>query len=95
MAPELIEGQPLDVRTDLFSLGILLYQIATGELPFSGKNPHEVLRRIADGKFTDPRTLNRLIGAGLWRIMTRALARQPDDRYPTARAVCRRTCANF
>src|SRR4051812_45931662 len=82
MAPELIEGRPLDVRTDVFSVGILLYQMATGVLPFSGKNPHEVLRRIAEGRFPDPRGLNRLVGAGLARIMTRALARDPDARYP-------------
>ena len=82
MAPELIEGRPLDVRTDVFSLGILLYQIATGTLPFSGKNPHEVLRRITEGRFADARGLNRLCGAGLCRIIARALARDPADRYP-------------
>src|SRR3954467_6359634 len=82
MAPELIEGRQLDVRTDVFSLGILLYQMATGVLPFSGKNPHEVLRRISEGRFPDPRGINRLVGAGLGRIMSRALARDPDNRYP-------------
>jgi eukaryotic-like serine/threonine-protein kinase len=82
MAPELIEGKPLDFRTDVFSVGIILYQMATGTLPFSGKNPHEVLRRIGEGHFPDPRTINRLIGDGLSRIIRRALARNPDDRYP-------------
>jgi serine/threonine-protein kinase len=83
MAPELIEGKPLDFRTDVFSIGIMLYQLATGSLPFSGKNPHEVLRRIGEGKFPDPRTLNREIGDGLSRIISHALARNPDDRYAT------------
>jgi eukaryotic-like serine/threonine-protein kinase len=81
MAPELIEGKPLDFRTDVFSVGIILYQMATGTLPFVGKNPHEVLRRIGEGRFPDPRTANRLIGDDLARIMRRALARNPDDRY--------------
>jgi len=87
MAPELVEGKPLDVRTDVFSVGILLYQMATGALPFSGKNPHEVLRRITEGRFPDPRGLNPLISAGLARIMTRALARQPSGRYDTMAAM--------
>ena len=82
MAPELIEGKPLDFRTDVFSVGIILYQLATGTLPFAGKNPHEVLRRIGEGRFPDPRTVNRLIGDGLARVMRRALARNPDDRHP-------------
>ncbi len=81
MAPELIEGKPLDFRTDVFSVGIILYQMATGTLPFAGKNPHEVLRRIGEGRFPDPRTANRLISDDLGRIMRRALARNPDDRY--------------
>ena len=83
MAPELIEGKPLDFRTDVFSVGIMLFQLATGSLPFSGKNPHEVLRRIGEGRFPDPRTLNRAIGDTLARIIARALARNPDDRYAT------------
>ena len=87
MAPELIEGRPLDVRSDVFTVGILLYQIATGALPFSGKNPHEVLRRITDGRFADPRTLNRLCGVTFCRIVARALARDPEDRYPRMQAL--------
>jgi eukaryotic-like serine/threonine-protein kinase len=82
MAPEIIEGKPLDFRTDVFSVGIMLYLLATGDLPFSGKNPHEVLRRITDGRFPDPRTVGRGIDEALSRIITRALARQPEDRYP-------------
>ncbi|HVU50733.1 MAG TPA: serine/threonine-protein kinase, partial [Polyangia bacterium] len=82
MAPELIEGKPLDFRTDVFAVGIMLYQLATGALPFSGKNPHEVLRRIVEGKFPDPRTLNKRLSDGLARVLGRALARRPDDRYP-------------
>ena len=81
MAPELIEGKPLDFRTDVFAVGIMLYQLATGSLPFAGKNPHEVLRKIVEGKFPDPRTLNRRVSDGLSRAMARALARRPDDRY--------------
>ncbi|HVR02617.1 MAG TPA: serine/threonine-protein kinase, partial [Polyangia bacterium] len=83
MAPELIEGKPLDFRTDVFAVGIMLYQLATGSLPFAGKNPHEVLRRIVEGKFPDPRSVNRRVSDGLARFIGRALARRPDDRYPT------------
>ena len=81
MAPELIEGKPLDFRTDIFSVGIILYQLATGTLPFVGKNPHDVLRKIGAGRFPDPRSVNRLIGDNLGRIMRQALARNPDDRF--------------
>ncbi len=82
MAPELIEGKPLDFRTDVFSVGIMLYQLATGNLPFAGKNPHEVLKRISEGRYLDPRAACRLVSDGLQRIIARSLARRPDDRYP-------------
>jgi tRNA A-37 threonylcarbamoyl transferase component Bud32 len=83
MAPELISGRPLDHRTDLFSVGILLYQLATGELPFSGRNPHEVLNRIADGKYPLAASLCPLVDRDLEDIIALALASDPDERYQT------------
>ena len=82
MAPEHVEGRPLDYRTDVFAAGIVLYQLTTGKLPFEGKNPHEVLKRIAECKFVDPRQVNPQIGNRLGRIILRAMAALPSDRYP-------------
>jgi tRNA A-37 threonylcarbamoyl transferase component Bud32 len=82
MAPEHIDGRALDFRTDVFAAGIVLYQLTVGRLPFEGKNPHEVLKRIAECRFVDPRQANPRIGNRLGRIMLRAMAAQPADRYP-------------
>ncbi len=82
MAPEHVEGRPIDYRTDVFAAGIVLYQLCVGRLPFEGKNPHEVLKRIAECKFIDPRTANPRIGNRLGRIILRAMAASPDDRFP-------------
>ncbi|HEY7957028.1 MAG TPA: protein kinase, partial [Polyangia bacterium] len=82
MAPEHVEGRPLDFRTDVFALGILLYQLATGQLPFRGKNPHEVLKRIAECTFIAPERINPLIGARLARVIGHALKRLPAERFP-------------
>ena len=82
LAPEVLDGRPLDCRSDVFSVGVMLYQMATGVLPFSGKNPHEVLRRVSEGKFADPRTVNRLVSDQLAKVIVRSLARKPEERYP-------------
>jgi eukaryotic-like serine/threonine-protein kinase len=82
MAPEVLDGKTLDFRSDVFSLGVMLYQMATGVLPFAGKNPHEVLKRIAEGRFADPRTVCARVSDQLARVITRSLARNPADRYP-------------
>jgi serine/threonine-protein kinase len=87
MAPEVLDGRTLDFRSDVFSVGVMLYQMSTGVLPFTGKNPHEVLRRVSDGKFADPRTVNRLVSDQLARVIARALARKPEDRFPTIDAM--------
>ncbi|HEY5921311.1 MAG TPA: serine/threonine-protein kinase [Kofleriaceae bacterium] len=81
MAPEHVEGRQLDFRTDVFAVGIVLYQLTVGKLPFEGKNPHEVLKRIAECKFVDPRQANPRIGNRLGKIILRAMAAQPVDRY--------------
>src|ERR1043166_86212 len=82
MAPEHVEGRQLDFRTDVFAAGIVLYQLCVGRLPFEGKNPHEVLKRIAECRFRDPREANPMIGNRLGRIILRAMAARPADRFP-------------
>ena len=81
MAPEHVEGRPLDFRTDVFAVGILTYQLATGQLPFRGKNPHEVLKKIAECRFAPPEGVNPLVGKRLKRLIEKALARDPDQRF--------------
>jgi serine/threonine-protein kinase len=84
MAPELLEGKELDVRSDLFSLGTILYWLATGQLPFTGKNPHHVLKRILEGDYPDPQQANPEVGADLARVIRKALATRPEERYASA-----------
>lgn len=84
MAPEQIEGGDIDARTDVFALGTVLYYLAVGRLPFTGRNPHQVLKRIVDGDVADPLRVRPSIGAPLREIILRALARDPAARYPSA-----------
>ena len=85
MAPELVEGRRIDFRADIFSVGTLLYQLATADLPFRGKNPHEVLKRVAEGRYVDPEVANPIVGAHLSRIIRKTLAHQVKDRYQDIR----------
>jgi tRNA A-37 threonylcarbamoyl transferase component Bud32 len=85
MAPEQIEGKDCDARTDLFSLGTVLYYLATGRLPFTGRNPHQVLKRIIDGEYADPLRVNPTIGGRLRAMIVKALERDPNARYQSAR----------
>jgi eukaryotic-like serine/threonine-protein kinase len=87
MAPEMITGGRLDFRTDVFSLGILLYRLTVGELPFKGKNPHEVLKRIADAEYIRPIIANPRVGDQLSSIISRALSRDSEHRFPSVEAL--------
>jgi tRNA A-37 threonylcarbamoyl transferase component Bud32 len=87
MAPEVLDGRTLDFRSDVFSVGVMLYQMATGALPFPGKNPHEVLRKVSEGKFADPRTVNRLVSDQLARVIAKAMAHKPEDRFASIQAM--------
>jgi len=84
MAPEQVEGGDCDHRTDLFSLGTVLYYLACGRLPFSGRNPHQVLKRIVDSDYADPLRVRPSIGGKLRQIIVRSLAKDPAERYQTA-----------
>lgn len=84
MAPEQIEGGEIDVRTDLFSLGTVLYYLAVSRLPFVGRNPHQVLKRIMDGDFPDPLRVRPTIGGELKAIIDKSLTHEPGGRYQDA-----------
>jgi serine/threonine-protein kinase len=87
MAPEQVEGGTCDVRSDVFSLGTVLYFCATGRLPFIGRNPHHLLKLLLEGEYPDALRLRPEIGANLAAIMDKALARAPVDRYQSASAM--------
>jgi len=87
MAPEQIEGGDVSASADVFGLGVLLYEALVGKLPFDGKNPAQVLRRVLDGTFTPADRARPTVGAGLTAIVGRALARDAADRYQSARAM--------
>ena len=89
MAPEQVEGGTCDVRSDVFSLGTVLYFCATGRLPFVGRNPHHLLRLLLEGEYPDPLRLRPAIGAELAGIINKALARAPGDRYQSAAEMAR------
>jgi serine/threonine protein kinase len=86
MAPEQIEGGEVDARADVFGLGVLLYEAMVGHLPFEGKNPAQVLRNVLEGTYAAPDREKPAVGGRWARILARALAREADDRYPSAEA---------
>jgi eukaryotic-like serine/threonine-protein kinase len=74
----------LDARTDLYSCGVVLYQVLTGELPFTAEHFHALLLRIVRGNPTPPSKLRRDISPALEAVVLRAMAVDRDQRYPTA-----------
>ncbi|RKG99441.1 serine/threonine protein kinase [Corallococcus sp. CA053C] len=89
MSPEQVTGAPIDARTDIFSLGVLLYETLSGTRPFVGKSAGEVFARIRDGKFTPLHKVAPNVPTPLARIVKRALAVKPEARFPDAAAMRR------
>jgi len=87
MSPEQCEGHPVDRRTDVFALGILLYEMTTGRTLFSGTNDYYVMSRIVRGIFARPREIDPAYPPALERIVLRTLARDPGERYVSAQAL--------
>jgi serine/threonine-protein kinase len=87
MAPEQLFGRGVDARTDFFALGVVLYQMATGEVPFSGRNIVEVLQAVSSKVPVPPSQLNPQIPPALDALILRLLAKEPEGRPPSAAAV--------
>jgi serine/threonine protein kinase/tetratricopeptide (TPR) repeat protein len=84
LAPEQISGGGTDHRADIFSLGALLYEMATGRPAFSGETPAQTAVAITGRQPPHPRKMNRAMPAGLGRVIMRALAKDPAQRYQSA-----------
>ncbi|KYF73112.1 hypothetical protein BE17_41145, partial [Sorangium cellulosum] len=83
-SPEQVMGGALDRRSDLFSMGVLLYLLVTGHTPFRGKGPLEAMQQIANRNPQPPREIMPEVHPELDRIIMRALAKNPNERYQTA-----------
>jgi serine/threonine-protein kinase len=81
MSPEQVKGRSLDGRSDLFSFGVILYEMLTGEKPFAGQNVTTIIYKIVNETPASPRDLDVSIHPGLSAIVMKALGKTADDRY--------------
>src|SRR5215213_8068543 len=89
VAPERASSSVVDARTDLYSVGVVLYEMLTGRVPYDGISPVEVLRKHVREPLPRPRDLNPRLPAAAEPVLLRALAKRLEDRYQSAAAMAK------
>jgi len=87
MSPEQIQGEEVDHRADLYAMGIILYKMLTGRVPFQGQTPLAVMVQHIKEAVPPPRSVNASLSPIWDDVIRRALAKNPRDRYPSAKAM--------
>jgi len=85
LSPEAAQGKPIDIRTDIFAVGIILWEMLAGRRLFYGETDFATVKQVQEAKIPSLRAENPEVPAELEQILARALARDPAARYPTAR----------
>ena len=84
MSPEQVRGLPIDRRSDIFAVGVILYEMLTGEKLFVGESDFSTLEKVRNADVPAPRTFNPNVPAGLEKVVLKSLAREAEDRYQWA-----------
>ena len=89
MSPEQVVGQAVDGRSDIFALGVVIYEMLTGKTPFAGDNISAIMYQILNDEPVPPKNLNQSIPDTINYIVLKALAKHPDKRYQNAKELAR------